>query len=246
MQYGYRGCGTGVYLRSCPRTVVENNRIERAQWAGIRVTGKNQLIRNNIVTETPVGVWLTNHSYGRAKESNWVVHNTIVGASLPMWVESEAEAFVYNNIFAASSPKDGPVAGIYVAGSTDKNPISAEYEKWYKRMAGVNDGEPGILIAGHNLYFNALPPTGSPLNIKQESESGADIKWWGGYDVIADPGFVDPKGGDWRLKPNSPARSAGRPLPNAALDIDGALRTDRPDLGAYQDGKSSEATLFDK
>jgi len=121
-----------------------------------------------------------------------------------------------------------------------------ESEKWYKRMAG-RSVEPGKLVASHNLYFNTLPPTDEGAILKQQVESGEESSddtsdWWGGYNVIADPDFVDPQGGDWRLKPDSPARSAGRPLPNAALDIDGVLHAARPDLGAYQSDNAGGAS----
>lgn len=232
----YQGCGTGIYLRSCPRTVVENNHIERAHWAGIRIMGNNQVIRNNIVIDTPVGAWLSHHSYGRAKESNWIVHNTIVDAVLPVWLESEAQAFVHNNILAAKGGKAKPAVGIYVAGLPDENPMVAE-KAGYERMSGRNHSDnPGALIANHNLYFNTLPPTRSPA----KADDDRDFEWWRGYDVLADPGFVDVKRGDWRLKPDSPARNAGRPLPNAALDINGVVRPDRPDFGAYQTNKQQK------
>ena len=54
--------------------------------------------------------------------------------------------------------------------------------------------------------------------------------------IRLDPGFEDPDGLDFHLRPDSPAIGAGVPSASAELDLDGTSRPagSAPDLGAYQ------------
>ncbi|HJN17362.1 MAG TPA: right-handed parallel beta-helix repeat-containing protein, partial [Armatimonadota bacterium] len=117
---GWMMSATGVFLRSSPRTTVENNRIERAGGAGIRALGHDQLIRNNLIVDTPTGIWLSKHGYGAATNSHWLVHNTIVGAILPLWLSGGSQAYVFNNIFVGAP--DG-TSTIFAAGYSPTNPL---------------------------------------------------------------------------------------------------------------------------
>jgi hypothetical protein len=232
MRWGYLGPGHGIYLRGGERSVVENNRIERAGWAGIRVNGDHHVIRNNLITETPVGVWLPNHTYGGAGRSIWIVHNTVTGAMLPVWIESAAKAHVFNNIFSADQERP---TGIFVAGWGMTNPMESWNSAWYRHMAGKND-ESGRLNADYNLFHNVPVPAYDWLH-------GQDPKWhrfyeiYGAHNRQAAPRFRDSENGDFRLADNSPARAAGRTLPNCPADIRSRPRpAEHPDLGAYQGG----------
>jgi hypothetical protein len=49
-----------------------------------------------------------------------------------------------------------------------------------------------------------------------------------------DPQFVNPAAADFALQAGSPARGAGVPLPFEPTDLDGALLSATPDLGAYR------------
>ncbi|WP_437525048.1 hypothetical protein WME79_37280 [Sorangium sp. So ce726] len=49
-----------------------------------------------------------------------------------------------------------------------------------------------------------------------------------------DPGFLDVAGGDYHLKPDSPAVSSGTPLAALSTDLDGACFDDPPSRGALQ------------
>jgi len=239
IKQGY-GSGFGIFLRSGPRTVVESNRIERAGSVGIRVCGKDQLLRNNLITDTPIGIWLSHHSYGRATTSNWVVHNTVVGAIRPLWLSAETEALVFNNIFVAV-PREDVIAGILVAGPEMEDPMagmSSGQRLLWMSYIGRQDAQ-ASLIADYNL-FHAVKPPGTPAWVKERMQSERQRKypisaeWWGAHNFEGDPLFTDPQKGDYSLSPQSPARGAGRALPNAAYDIAGVPRPARPDLGAYQ------------
>ncbi|OGO15217.1 MAG: hypothetical protein A2Z14_08330 [Chloroflexi bacterium RBG_16_48_8] len=70
------------------------------------------------------------------------------------------------------------------------------------------------LVISHNLYHN-------PASI------GAGVN--DDHPVYGDPLFVDPAGGDFHLKANSPAMDAGV---DVGLPYNGAA----PDIGAYEFG----------
>lgn len=89
---------------------------------------------------------------------------------------------------------------------------------------------------------------GSPTGSAWKRSYGID----GGHNIDADPMFIDPvtPGGDWRLKPGSPAIDAGTSLPfdsggvaeDMLTDLDGNPRVvqsttnaPRVDLGAYEE-----------
>ena len=52
--------------------------------------------------------------------------------------------------------------------------------------------------------------------------------------IDADPLFVDPGNGDYRLMKDSPAIDAGTPVDAPATDLDGNPRDALPDMGAYE------------
>lgn len=226
---GWMMAGTGIFLRSCPRTTVENNRIERAENAGIRVLGSFHLIRNNLIVDTLVGVWLSNHAYGAAGKSIWLVHNTVVNAVLPLWI-SGGEVFVFNNIFGTAS---GSETAIFVADKGTNNPIQKLKPSWYGPYAGKQDSN-AYYIADFNLFYGVKPPPGRHPVFPPDHER-IDNSWWGAHNFQGEPQFIDPVHGDYRLLSDSPARRSGRRLPNCSFDAKGRLRNlGRPDLGAYQ------------
>jgi len=225
---GWMMAGCGVFLRSSPRTTVENNRIERAQGSGIRVLGNNHVIRNNLIVETPIGVWFSNHGYGRAGHSVWLVHNTVVDAMLPLWV-AVGEALVFNNIFVAAS---GAETALFVAGCGE-NPMQTLMPDWYKNYAGDEDPE-AKLIADFNLFCGVELPSGRYPKFPPEHER-IDNSWWGAHNLQGTPKFVRPAEGDYSLCSDSPARGTGRWLPNCPFDFNGHLRPPaQPDIGAFQ------------
>jgi len=233
---GWMMSATGVFLRSSPRTTVENNRIESAGGTGIRVLGHDQLVRNNLIVDTPVGIWLSRHGYGAATHSNWLIHNTVVGAMLPVWLSGGSEALVYNNIFVGGA---GAGMAMFVAGFSTSNPVQTATgvfpdPDWYAHYAGATgpDEPPAYLIADFNLFHNVEPP---PWRCPPHEQDKIDGQWWGAHNLQGDPKFVDPDNGDYRLLPESPARGAGRRLPNCPYDADGSLRPlKEPDCGAFE------------
>ncbi|WP_437904098.1 right-handed parallel beta-helix repeat-containing protein [Sorangium sp. So ce327] len=77
-----------------------------------------------------------------------------------------------------------------------------------------------------NLWYAADDPEAS-------SPVGLPLTDYGSMAGI-DPGFVDVAGGDYHLKPDSPAVSSGTPLAALSTDLDGACFDDPPSRGALQ------------
>jgi hypothetical protein len=227
---GWMMAGAGVFLRGGRRTTVENNRIERAEGSGIRVLGGDHLIRNNLIVDTPVGIWLSNHGYGRAGKSIRLVHNTVINAALPAWI-SAGEAFVFNNIFGASP---GAETAILIAGIDATNPIRKMKPHWFRAYADGDDPN-ATFVCDYNLFHNVKPPAGQHPLIPPDHKPPVDNGWWGAHNLEGAPRFVEAAKGDYRLLPDSVGRGVGRMLPNCTRDIDGRLRpTGKPDIGAFQ------------
>ena len=145
---------------------------------------------------------------------------------LPLWVSS-GEALVFNNIFVAAS--DAKTA-LFMAGSGE-NPVQTLMPDWYKNYAGDEDPE-AKLFADFNLFCGVELPSG---RYPQSEHERIDNSWWGVHNLQGTPKFVNPAGGDYSLAPDSPARDAGRWLPNCPFDFNGHLRPPvRPDVGAFQ------------
>ncbi len=62
------------------------------------------------------------------------------------------------------------------------------------------------VVLERNLYFNA---SGGPVDFQGLTLEARQAKGWDKGSIVADPGFVDPARGDWRLKPGSAAEKIG-------------------------------------
>jgi len=227
---GFMMAGCAVFLRSSPRTIVENNRIERAQGSGIRVMGNDHLIKNNLIINTPVGIWLSNHNYGSAGKSIWIVHNTVTQSVIPIWI-SRGEMFVYNNIFHSESEFR---AGIFNSTMGISNPLKTLKPSWFGPYAG-GDIESFSFTADYNIFENTKIEGGIYPLFPTDHKPPINNNWWGYQNVAGHIEFVAPEEGDYHLIPGSLGTNIGRLLPNCALDFNGILRDpEKIDVGAYQ------------
>lgn len=89
------------------------------------------------------------------------------------------------------------------------------------------DTAPETFVFGHNLWYAtddagfAGPTLPDPI----APETGS---------VVADPGFLDPGAGDYRIPATSPAVGAGRQAENAPGDFTGRCWGEPPAIGAYE------------
>lgn len=92
----------------------------------------------------------------------------------------------------------------------------------YIKPKGHQRTKVGEQIHDHNLYFS--PGNPDPIGIAP-----------GNGDIIADPHFIDPQNGNYRLRKESPAINKGVKT-HYTHDLDGRTISDRgiPDIGAYE------------
>ncbi len=173
----------GVYtLGISPGTVVRGNRIhdvESYEYGGW-------------------GLYTDEGSTGIVMEKNVVYRTKSTGFHQHYGRDNE----IRNNVFAL-----GREAQIRRSRQEEHNSFTFEHNLVYFRRAPLLDGNwQDHFQIDHNLYWNAAGAT-----VEFQGKSLAE--WQAaGHDVhsrIADPGFVDPDSGDFRLKDASPASTVG-------------------------------------
>ena len=220
---GYIRHPVGMVNRSGFRNIFERNRVENpGGFAGMFVLSDDHIVRNNLFIGSANGVVVAYREFGaRNARHVWVVHNTFVNNRRAVHVDSGCLGFVYNNIIYVGPDRASlpPAAPAMAADGTGIPAIV--FDGSWPFPGRRNQLRQGDLRADYNVYFNAEPPL---LR-----------NWEGGHnDLVADPMFVDPQNGDFRLRLDSPARGFGRSL-DVRSDIDGRVRpADQPDARAYQ------------
>jgi hypothetical protein len=200
----------------------------QAGAAAINLDGvRDSLIANNLLYgNLATGIAVYRIDGGQPSTGNAIVHNTIVmPRRSTRWAvllrDGAAGTSIYNNIIVAENPRRGAILA-----SVDSLPGLASDANLLTNRLSVDDGQTVIELGAWRAR------TG------QDGQSGAAPS-------SAAALFVDPRGGDFRLAADSPARRAGMPLPRrlraraldlTARDLAGTARPlgAAPDLGCYQ------------
>jgi len=127
----------------------------------------------------------------------------VIGASVQN--RNGSYRVIENNIFV--NPNRGPGYHVSHTGSGDKfvrNIVTKENGKMFFWLVLQPDSEPWIDQMDYNVYYGTGPLSDSADNLAQWQEQGFDE-----HSVNADPMFVDPTNGDYRVKPESPALRLG-------------------------------------
>lgn len=145
-----------------------------------------------------------------------VEHNTLINCgAYPVWSQSERQSqgmVVRNNLIATWRPEN-----LHASSFWRQDPES-----------GVRFGGRGT--ADSEKAWAALATCGFNLF------HGYRSRGYGTDNVEAEPQFIDPDHGDFRLKPGSPGIDAGTPIEGLATDLAGAPRVQgrAPDLGCFE------------
>jgi len=156
------------------------------------------------------GIYFDNSVIKTTVYGNICIGNTLGGISMP--VGSPHDNLVENNIFVESSIRQMDL-GIYGDGSNRFVRNIVYYGHPTAALLHTSGGN-AVGECDYNVYFHTdgkeLRVTGVPEeSLEKWQEMGFDT-----HSVVADPLFVDPGNGDYRLKPDSPALALGfKPIP---------------------------------
>ena len=213
---------------------IEDTNLETNDTGAIETLGRDQadsgnkirfnLIRNVVglkvttdgVLHTPYftwGIYLDDFSSGTTIEGN-VVDGTVVGA---VCIHNGRNNVIQNNVFLNGSEMNmrlQPHCDDFIHGNVFRHNIVAYKDPkallWFSHQGTWNRNILGEV--DHNLYFNTggldLAAATQPI-----TPEGSWAKWRAAgldeHSRIADPQFADTAGGDYRLKPGSPAFALG-------------------------------------
>lgn len=217
--------GIGIHVDECgPGIVVRYNVVRDCDDAGIEIENMagGVLCHHNVVTRTHAGIFVY-----RAGHGHRIYNNTIFDVSwVPLVLQGERTGTEMLR------------SGRRLTGNAIKNNIALAGADGSLRAVrgGENDGAWG---AGNVYAFNCFGP-GRPGFIEWGAGTRLDryAAWESAYgetgSVMADPGFVDPARGDFRLRAGSPCIDAGTAV-DLGQDPEGVPlpRDPRPNLGAY-------------
>jgi hypothetical protein len=180
------------------------------------------IVRNNYFHETEFNEWGIDLDDG---SSNFHVYNNLtVGIALTM--REGDYRIVENNIFI--KPKNPPSANLAYENNSNvfvRNIVVTSSKAGPSRVGNAPGDSYSMILPplkgpvvkelDYNLFFNDLGRFGATLIIREPvPPKRYNLEEWQalGYDqhsVFADPMFVDPAKGDYRVKPESPALKLG-------------------------------------
>jgi hypothetical protein len=177
------------------------------------------VVRHNLIhdiTGNGSGIVLDNSSAGILVENNIVHH---VASSGLLFNYNDQGNIVQNNVFALASQALMNRSGD--AGKVDQTGIFYRNIFYYDGAKGRlfdPDKWPNYdIVVDYNLYFDASgkPPKFLDFDFDQWKSKGLDRN-----SIVADPLFVDPQKGDFRLRPESPAFRLGfRPIDLSSVGV---------------------------
>jgi Periplasmic copper-binding protein (NosD) len=209
--YGNVHCGLKEMGHGGTRILIEGNVIfengtERRDH-GIYCPADDLTINGNIIfNNAGYGI----HSYSHPKRQV-ITRNLCVGNKVCGIILAGSENKVFHNVCAFNG-----VGIFYFRGGCKNNVVENNIFAFNKTDCGFDNGggkygDPADNTDDANCYFPGKP---------------AEQIRPGPHEVLADPGFVDPTKGDFRLKADSPCRGK-------AVDLGLPFKGKAPDLGAF-------------
>lgn len=237
---GYGG-GGGILVSTYGQTILRNNRIMgnmAYQGGGISANSNTIMIANVIISNTAyMGGGLLWRSSVLPVEPSWLINSVIAdnyaeSGGSGMYIQGGIHHLVHNTI-ARNQGGDG--SGIYATFNPD---IGASI---FMTDTILVSHTTGIYLPYDFIYFGAsslsmeatLWGAGEWANLTDIDGVGTVVTGTPEHNYWADPVFVAPDAGDYRIRANSPARDAGVDA-GVDQDIEGDARPagDGYDLGA--------------
>ena len=250
----------GIYVsNSGDRPIIRRNNIHDNAQAGIQINADPALLRlelgesgdgittgaiveRNVIYDNgekgAAGINLASVRYSRIV-NNLLYHNLAGG--IAGWGDGNGPEWgCQENLFAHNTivfrPGRGRFAISLKEGSTGNLAVN---NILVEGAGGLEfDSTSGPPKSDHNLFFMSArqyvvqnATSGVRYTLQAWQRSGHDV-----HSIAADPRFVAPIIGNFRLLSDSPARTAGAVFPDVPADLDGVPRprNSQPDLGAYQ------------
>lgn len=209
----------GVKLYFSDHAVIENNEIYDV-GAGIveKLNGEFNTYRRNLIHDcTNMGILIENAASGDNVRGNQAYENVIYNCPIGVAQVSSADGpvrdtSIYNNVFVTFSD-----TGRYLPefGSNTRAWNNIYYRIVSTRGDFFTYDDPPLSIGLSDYNMFVLGPT-IIVGLYQTGKIYTSLTDWQkatGWDknsLVADPLFVDPQRGDFRLAPTSPAIGAGR------------------------------------
>ncbi|MFH1923917.1 MAG: right-handed parallel beta-helix repeat-containing protein, partial [Planctomycetota bacterium] len=186
---GVLGSHAAIYaLGTSPGTVIRNNYVHHCPGHGICLDNGccGILVENNVVHHALHGPYCSNFNcYGNVIQNNVFAYG------------KEFQLTVFGDLPHIKQPPKGEVFARNIVVWREGPLIRREWKDFNT-------------LWDYNLYFNELA---EPITFAGLSFSEWKAEGLGQHSIIADPLFVDPAGGDFSLKPESPAFELGfRPI----------------------------------
>ncbi len=170
------------------------------------------------------GIYFDNSGMGNTVYGNIIISTVLGAVSMP--VGSPKNNRVENNIFISSS---GNQIDLQMGPGSLGNRFLRNivyYRSQDAALLAVRSSTPAAIAeSDYNVYF---PAAGQPITVRGlEGGTFADWKKLGfdQHSRIADPLFVDPAAGNFRLKPESPALELGfRPIETERIGLEDKYR----------------------
>ena len=159
-----------------------------------------------------------------------IVISTVLGA-VSMPVGEPQNIRIENNIFIGSSGNQVDLrTGSGARGNRFQRNIIYYTDPDAMLLAARASVKQTLAVCDHNIYFHAA---GGPLQIRGIGD-GTFAEWkklgFDEHSLVTDPLFVDASGGDYRLRPDSPAYGLGfRPIPLERIGLQDQTGTNDDD-----------------
>ncbi|MFY9345827.1 MAG: right-handed parallel beta-helix repeat-containing protein, partial [Planctomycetota bacterium] len=241
----FTGCGTGIDLqRPAGDTplLVSDCRFHANQGCGVRLCGDagDAALRSTFTQcefrWNGIGLHATNARVACTVARCRFVDNLGAALFLANFMAAPTSAAVSDCLIAGNggtgiyAMADGERLAVAIAHCTIAANGSAGIERKTRHSGSSTLAIRNCIVAGNAKDLEKIAADEVAASLVGDGSAGT-----GSDNLAGDPGFVDPRGHDWRLRPDSACVDRGEVLStDAAIDLAGTARTGRPDLGAFE------------